>query len=84
MGKKRKQSVVDADGRDSGDIIGTHCCSPDIVVMPTDNRVLMEKLTRCLGKIDAGNRSLVNIAVPLKQEAVRRGLITMTMTCSRI
>ena len=56
--------------------MAAHRCSPDVLVMPTDNRALLEKLTRCMGEIDAGNRSLANIAVPLKEEAIRRGLIS--------
>jgi hypothetical protein len=75
-GKKRKKSINDAGGQGLEDVLAKHRCSPNIVVMPTDNRSLLEKLTRCMGEIDAGNQSLVNIAVPLKEEAVRRGLIS--------
>ena len=75
-GKKRKKPVDDVDGRGLEDVMAAHRCNPDILVMPTDNRALLEKLTRCMGEIDAGNRSLVNIAVPLKEEAIRRGLIS--------
>ena len=74
--KKRKKSINDAGGQGLEDVLAKHRCSPNIVVMPTDNKSLLEKLTRCMGEIDAGNQSLVNIAVPLKEEAVRRGLIS--------
>ena len=76
-GKKRKNNDdVNAGGRGLTDVMAAHRCSPDVVVIPTNNRALMEKLARCMGEIDAGNSSLVNIAVPLKEEAARRGLIS--------
>jgi hypothetical protein len=75
-GGKRKKSISNVGGQGLEDVMAKHRCNPNIVVMPTDNRTLLEKLTRCLGEIDAGNQTLVNIATPLKEEAVRRGLIS--------
>ena len=49
------------------DVMAAHRCSPNIVVIPTDNRSLLEKLTRCMGEIDAGNKNPGKHSSPVKR-----------------
>ena len=49
--------------------------NPNTVVIPSDNDGLMHALVVALADLRAGNTSMLNIVVPLAQEAQRKGIL---------
>ena len=49
--------------------------SPSTVVIPLDNQELLCALAKAAAELQAGNRSMQNLVVPLVKEAKRRNII---------